>query len=126
MERYPNISDHGLIGDGQTTALVTSDGVIDFFCCPRFDSPTVFGSLLDADGGGNFRVSPAGGNYVSKQLYFPDTAMLITRFMTADRAASRPASTASSVTCGWPAARCRSRWTSSPGSTMAAPSTRSR
>ncbi len=82
--RYPDISDHGLIGDLQTSALVTSDGTIDFFCCPRFDSPSIFASLLDHDNGGYFRISPAGGNYVSKQLYMPDTAMLVTRFMTPD------------------------------------------
>ena len=82
--RYPDISDHGLIGDLQTSALVTSDGTIDFFCCPRFDSPSIFASLLDHDNGGYFRISPADGNYVSKQLYFPDTAMLITRFLTPD------------------------------------------
>ena len=56
--RYPNISDHGLIGDLQTAALVTSDGTIDWFCCPRFDSPSVFASLLDADKGGYFRIAP--------------------------------------------------------------------
>ena len=39
MRRYPPIADHGLIGDLQTTALVSSDGVIDWFCAPRFDSP---------------------------------------------------------------------------------------
>ena len=49
MARYPNISDHGLIGDLQTAALVTTDGTVDWFCCPRFDSPSVFASLLDAD-----------------------------------------------------------------------------
>jgi GH15 family glucan-1,4-alpha-glucosidase len=84
MDRYPDISDHGLIGDLQTAALVTSDGTIDFFCAPRFDSPSVFCSLLDADKGGFFRISPVADSYVSKQLYFPDTAMLITRFMTPD------------------------------------------
>ncbi|MBO0771565.1 MAG: glycoside hydrolase family 15 protein [Actinobacteria bacterium] len=84
MDRYPDISDHGLIGDLQTAALVTTDGTIDFFCCPRFDSPSVFASLLDADRGGHFRIAPATGDYVSRQLYFPETAMLITRFMTAD------------------------------------------
>jgi GH15 family glucan-1,4-alpha-glucosidase len=84
MNRYPNISDHGLIGDLQTAALVTTDGTVDFFCCPRFDSPSVFASLLDADGGGYFRIAPSTGNYVTKQLYFPNTAMLITRFMTPD------------------------------------------
>jgi GH15 family glucan-1,4-alpha-glucosidase len=82
VDRYPRISDHGLIGDLQTAALVATDGAIDFFCCPRFDSPTVFASLLDADKGGYFRITPASDSYVSKQLYFPDTAMLITRFMT--------------------------------------------
>ena len=49
MDRYPSISDHGLIGDLQTAALVCADGTIDWFCCPRFDSPSVFASLLDAD-----------------------------------------------------------------------------
>jgi GH15 family glucan-1,4-alpha-glucosidase len=82
--RYPDISDHGLIGDLQTAALVSTDGVIDWFCCPRFDSPSVFASLLDADHGGYFRVAPDRDDYVSKQLYFPDTAVLITRFMTPD------------------------------------------
>jgi GH15 family glucan-1,4-alpha-glucosidase len=84
VDRYPNISDHGIIGDLQTAALVTTDGTIDFFCCPRFDSPSVFASLLDADRGGRFSLKPATSDYVTRQLYFPDTAMLITRFMTAD------------------------------------------
>jgi GH15 family glucan-1,4-alpha-glucosidase len=84
MERYPDISAHGLIGDLQTCALVTTDGTVDWFCCPRFDSPSVFGSLLDADKGGYFRIAPDRDDYISKQLYFPDNAMLITRFMTPD------------------------------------------
>ncbi len=84
MKRYPDISEHGLIGDLQTAALVATDGTIDWFCCPRFDSPSVFASLLDADKGGYFRIAPDAGECVSKQLYFPDTAMLITRFMTND------------------------------------------
>jgi GH15 family glucan-1,4-alpha-glucosidase len=78
MARYPNISDHGLIGDLQTAALVTTDGTVDWFCCPRFDSPSVCASVLDADRGGYFRVGPDRDDYVSKQLYFPDTAMLPT------------------------------------------------
>jgi GH15 family glucan-1,4-alpha-glucosidase len=82
--RYPAIGEHGLIGDLQTCALVTSDGTVDFFCCPRFDSPSVFASLLDAERGGYFSIKPSGDGYVTKQLYFPDTAMLITRFMTKD------------------------------------------
>jgi GH15 family glucan-1,4-alpha-glucosidase len=84
MARYPNISDHGLIGDLQTAALVSTDGVVDWFCCPRFDSPSVFASLLDADKGGYFRIAPDRDDYVSRQLYFPDTAVLITRFLTPD------------------------------------------
>ena len=84
VARYPNIADHGLIGDLQTAALVTTDGVLDWFCCPRFDSPSVFASLLDADGGGFYRIAPDRDDYVSRQLYLPDTAVLITRFMTPD------------------------------------------
>ena len=82
MDRYPDISDHGLIGDLQTAALVSTDGTVDWFCSPRFDSPSIFASLLDADKGGYMRVAPATDKYVSRQLYFPDTAILITRFLT--------------------------------------------
>jgi GH15 family glucan-1,4-alpha-glucosidase len=82
MDRYPPIAEHGLIGDLQTAALVTTNGTVDWFCVPRFDGPSVFAGLLDADKGGSFRVAPAGDDYVVKQLYFPDTAILITRFMT--------------------------------------------
>jgi GH15 family glucan-1,4-alpha-glucosidase len=82
--RYPDIADHGLIGDLQTAALVATDGTVDWFCCPRFDSPSVFASLLDADHGGYFRVGPDRDDYVTKQLYVPETAILITRFLTPD------------------------------------------
>jgi GH15 family glucan-1,4-alpha-glucosidase len=84
MDRYPPIGEHGLIGDLQTAALVTTDGCVDWFCCPRFDSPSVFASLLDHDRGGRFRVAAEGDSVVVRQLYFPDTAILITRFMTPD------------------------------------------
>ncbi|MFF4230650.1 glycoside hydrolase family 15 protein [Streptomyces sp. NPDC001820] len=82
MDNYPLIENHGLIGDLQTAALVTTDGTIDWFCCPRFDSPSVFGALLDREKGGHFTVAPAQKTYATKQLYFPDTAVLVTRFMT--------------------------------------------
>ena len=82
MEGYPPIAEHGLIGDLQTAALVTTDGSVDWFCCPRFDSPSVFASLLDADRGGRFRITAEGDDVVVRQLYFPDTAILVTRFMT--------------------------------------------
>jgi GH15 family glucan-1,4-alpha-glucosidase len=84
MNDYPPIEDHGLIGDLQTAALVTKDGSVDWFCCPRFDSPSVFASLLDSRRGGRFRIGPAAETYTSRQLYFPDTAVLITRFLTED------------------------------------------
>jgi GH15 family glucan-1,4-alpha-glucosidase len=82
MNRYPEIGEHGLIGDLQTAALISTDGTVDWFCCPRFDSPSIFASLLDHDRGGHFRVAPDRDDYVSRQLYFPDTAILVTRFMT--------------------------------------------
>ncbi|HEX6540897.1 MAG TPA: glycoside hydrolase family 15 protein [Ktedonobacterales bacterium] len=84
MDRYPPIADHGLIGDLQTAALVATDGTVDWYCCPRFDSPSVFASLLDLKRGGHFRIAPEGTDYVTKQLYLPDSAVLITRFMAPD------------------------------------------
>ena len=84
MPAFPKISEHGLIGDLQTAALVATDGTIDWFCVPRFDAPSVFASLLDAERGGRFRIAPDGSDVVTKQLYFPDTAVLMTRFMTPD------------------------------------------
>jgi GH15 family glucan-1,4-alpha-glucosidase len=53
--RYLPIAEHGLIGDLHTVALVGTDGTIDWYCCPRFDSPSVFAAILDADRGGLFR-----------------------------------------------------------------------
>ncbi|MFG2755471.1 glycoside hydrolase family 15 protein [Streptomyces wuyuanensis] len=82
MGDYPLIEDHGLIGDLQTAALISTQGTIDWYCTPRFDSPSVFGSLLDSDNGGYFKVAPVDRTYATKQLYLPDTAVLVTRFMT--------------------------------------------
>jgi GH15 family glucan-1,4-alpha-glucosidase len=84
MDRYPPIADHGLIGDLQTAALVTTDGAIDWYCCPRFDSPSVFAALLDRKRGGYFGITADAPDIVTKQLYFPDSAILITRYMAAD------------------------------------------
>ncbi|MFE2426771.1 glycoside hydrolase family 15 protein [Streptomyces sp. NPDC059373] len=81
MDRYPPIADHGLIGDLQTAALVSSQGVIDWFAAPRFDSPSIFAALLHHDGGGHFLLAPDGPEGSWKQLYYPDTAMVVTRFM---------------------------------------------
>jgi GH15 family glucan-1,4-alpha-glucosidase len=82
--RYLPIAEHGLIGDLHTVALVGTDGTIDWYCCPRFDSPSVFGALLDSERGGMFRILPEGHAWSSKQLYLPDTNVLITRFLMPD------------------------------------------
>ncbi|SCF32998.1 Glucoamylase (glucan-1,4-alpha-glucosidase), GH15 family [Micromonospora viridifaciens] len=84
MQEYPDIEDHGLTGDLQTAVLVTCDGTVDWFCAPRFDSPSIFAALLDRRRGGYFRISPDGINYQSKQLYMPDSPILITRFISPD------------------------------------------
>jgi len=81
MSQYPEIADHGLIGDLQTAALVDTNGTVDWFCCPRFDSPSVFASILDAERGGFMRIAPEGGGFVARQLYLPETAILVTRFL---------------------------------------------
>lgn len=77
--RYRPIESYGLIGDLRTAALVGRDGAIDWFCPGRFDAPSLFAALLDADAGGSFRIAPA-RPCASKQLYLPDTAILLTRF----------------------------------------------
>ncbi|GAA2353142.1 glycoside hydrolase family 15 protein [Nonomuraea africana] len=81
--QYLPISDHGLIGDLRTTALVGANGTIDWYCCPRFDSPSVFAALLDSDKGGSFELA-ADVPTTTKQFYFPDTNVLITRFYADD------------------------------------------
>lgn len=81
--RYIPIPEHGLIGDLRTTALVGTNGTIDWYCCPRFDAPSVFGSILDADRGGSFELA-AEVPTRTRQFYFPDTNVLITRFFAAD------------------------------------------
>ncbi|MEV0171002.1 glycoside hydrolase family 15 protein [Streptomyces sp. NPDC050803] len=84
MRRYPPIADHGMVGDLQTAALVSSDGVVDWFCAPRFDSPSIFAALLDHDRGGHFAITVEGAEVTTRQLYLADTAVLITRFLTPD------------------------------------------
>ena len=77
--RYRPIESYGLIGDLRTAALVGVDGSIDWFCPRRFDAPSLFASILDADRGGAFRIAPT-SPVPSKQMYLPDTAVLVTRF----------------------------------------------
>ncbi|MBB1262232.1 glycoside hydrolase family 15 protein [Streptomyces alkaliterrae] len=81
MRRYPPIAEHGLVGDLRTAALVSADGVVNWFCAPRFDSPSLFAALLDHQRGGYFAVTVDGPDVTTRQLYLPDTAALVTRFL---------------------------------------------
>jgi GH15 family glucan-1,4-alpha-glucosidase len=76
---YLPISDYGAIGDLHTAALVGRNGAIDWWCTPRFDSPSVFAGLLDDARGGRCRVAPA-APHTSEQRYLPGTNILVTTF----------------------------------------------
>ncbi len=78
---YLPIAEHGLIGDLRSVALVGTNGTIDWYCCPSFDAPSVFAAILDAERGGSFELA-ASVPARTKQFYFPDTNVLITRFFT--------------------------------------------
>ena len=79
--RYQPIENYGVIGNMRTAALVGMDGSIDWLCLPHFDSPSVFAAILDERKGGRFRIAPAGDDFRHKQFYWPDTNILITRFL---------------------------------------------
>ncbi len=81
---YQPIENYGLIGNMQTTALVGMNGSIDWFCFPHFDSPSLFGAILDDEKGGRFQIAPLPHSFKSKQYYWPDTNVLVTRFHTAE------------------------------------------
>lgn len=78
---YRPIEDYAVIGNMRTVALVGTDGSIDWLCFPHFDSPSVFGALLDDAKGGRFKISPHEDGKRTKQFYWPETNVLITRFM---------------------------------------------
>ena len=80
---YQPIEDYGIIGDLHTVALVGKDGSIDFLSFPKYDSPTVFCALLDREKGGRFSICPC-IEATRKQMYLPDTNVLITRFLAAE------------------------------------------
>ena len=82
--RYNPIGEYGVIGDLYSAALVSMDGSIDFLCLPHFDSPSVFAALVDVEGGGRFQIAPLLAGAARKQLYLPDTNVLLTRFLDAD------------------------------------------
>jgi GH15 family glucan-1,4-alpha-glucosidase len=75
------IENYGVVGDLATTALVGMNGSIDFMCFPNFDSPTIFAAILDRERGGRFQISPRDGEFKQRQRYFPDTNILLTRFL---------------------------------------------
>ena len=76
--------DYGLIGDMSSAALVGTDGSVDWCCLPRFDSPSVFASILDEDIGGRFRIRPSGAYTSVRQVYLQDTNILETTFTTSE------------------------------------------
>jgi len=81
---YQPIENYGLIGNMRTTALVGMDGSIDWFCFPHFDSPTVFAAILDDHKGGHFKIAPRCDGVTHKQYYWPETNVLLTRFLSPD------------------------------------------
>ena len=80
---YLPIEHYGIIGDMHTAALVGKNGSIDWLCFPSFDSPSIFAAILDDNKGGRFRIQPT-CECTHKQLYFPETNILITRFLSSD------------------------------------------
>jgi GH15 family glucan-1,4-alpha-glucosidase len=78
---YQPIENYAMIGDMHTIALVGINGSIDWLCLPHFDSPSVFAALLDDKKGGRFRIAPSQDNVTCKQFYWPETNVLITRFL---------------------------------------------
>ena len=82
---YQAIENYGIVGDMRTVALVGLNGSIDWFCYPHFDSPSVFAAVLDEKRGGRFSIRPKNGDGVEcKQFYWPETNVLVTRFLSRD------------------------------------------
>ena len=81
---YQPIENYGIIGNMRTAALVGTDGSIDWWCFPRFDSPSIFAALLDDAKGGRFQIAPTMHGLRHKQFYWPDTNVLVTRFLSPD------------------------------------------
>jgi GH15 family glucan-1,4-alpha-glucosidase len=81
---FQPIENYGVVGNMRSIALVGMNGSIDFLCFPHFNSPTVFAALLDPDKGGFFCIQPELDNEHTKQLYLPETNILLTRFLSED------------------------------------------
>ncbi len=78
---FPPIADYAFLSDCHTGALVAPDGAIDWLCVPRFDAPSVFGTLLDREAGA-FRFGPFGINVPTARVYEPGTNTLLTTWTT--------------------------------------------
>src|SRR5579863_7780474 len=81
---YQPIEDYGIIGNMRTVAMVGMNGSIDWYCYPNFDSPSLFGAILDDGKGGRFKISPIAERVTRKQFYWPSTNILVTRFLLPD------------------------------------------
>ncbi len=81
---YLPIENYGIIGNMRTAALIGMNGSLDWFCAPHFDSPSVFGAILDDKKGGSFQITALAENLKYKQFYWPSTNILVTRFLSAD------------------------------------------
>src|SRR6185503_11463802 len=79
--RYPPIAAYAAIGDCRSAALVSDRGSIDWLCLPRFDSPSIFAAILDADRGGRFSIQPT-GRFRSGRRYLGPSNVLETWFET--------------------------------------------
>jgi GH15 family glucan-1,4-alpha-glucosidase len=77
------IEDYAVISDCRTAALVSRDGSIDWFCAPRYDSPSLFGALLGTEDHGCWRLAPSDPTAVATRRYDGDTMILVTRWETA-------------------------------------------
>ena len=80
---FKPIENYAIIGDLHSVALVGIDGSIDWCCLPNFDSPSIFGALLDDQVGGYFKIAVR-APHQTKQLYLPETNVLITRIFTSE------------------------------------------
>jgi GH15 family glucan-1,4-alpha-glucosidase len=78
---FPPIADYGFLSDCATCALVAPSGNVEWLCLPRFDSPSVFGAVLDRDAG-MFRLGPDAVNVPASRRYLPGTMVLETSWGT--------------------------------------------
>jgi GH15 family glucan-1,4-alpha-glucosidase len=81
MDATPKIQDYALIGNGRSAALISRGGSLDWLCWPRFDSPSLFGGLLDRQRGGVWAITPTGPSQIERS-YIRGTNVLQTRFRT--------------------------------------------